>query len=120
MTRDKQRRAAAHDFIKNNPPCRSYDAFRKGAEWADKNLWHDAHGDFLPEYDREVIVLFQEHDDDPVHLRVGFGHRPDPKGYVVRSLGTGEIETLHPKCYGTGGWNWDKVKYWLNVELPIK
>lgn len=117
MARDKQRRAAAHDFIKNNPPCRSYDAFRKGAEWADKNLWHDAHGDFLPEYDREVIVLFQDYDDDPEHLRVGFGHRPDPKGWTGKC--GDKIETFYPKCYGRGGWNLDKVKYWLDVNLPI-
>ena len=82
--------------------------------------WHDAHGDHLPELDREVIVLIQDYEDDPTHLRVSFGHRPNPKGWTGKSLSTGKIEHYTPKTFGKGGWNLDKIKYWLDVELPIK
>lgn len=80
--------------------------------------WHDAHGDHLPELDREVIVLIQDHEDDPTHLRVAYGHRPDPKGWTGKC--GDKIETFYPKLFGKGGWNGDNVKYWLDIELPIK
>ena len=82
---------------------------------SEMKLWHDAQGSYLPPYDKEVIVLIQDYVDDPEHLRVAYGHRPNPNGYV-----TVDGEKLYAMTYGIGGWNGKNVKYWLDVELPIK
>ena len=95
--------------------------FVDGAMWSDKHpkpLWKDAQGDDLPEIDREVIVLCQDYDDDKEHLRVCFAHRPYKKGYLGKSLVTGNIETFYPHTYGKGEWNIQNVCWWLDVELP--
>jgi len=92
------------------------DAFIVGAQWwMGHNLWVDAQGDDLPEIDREVIVLC---DDDHGGYKVCFGHRPYKKGYLGKSLVTGNIETFYPQVYSKGGWNIPDVKWWLDVELP--
>ena len=61
--------------------------FYDGVAWADAehpaNIWKDAQGDDLPDYDREVVVLVQHVPEYSDSLRVSFGHRPNPKGYVV-------------------------------------
>lgn len=79
-----------------------------------KSLWFDAQGEYLPEYDREVIVLIQDYPDDEEHLRVACGHRPNPDGYITKDGGK-----LYPMTYGKGGWNWKNIKWWLDVNFPI-
>ena len=97
------------------PTLAAMKSFIKGAEWRDANLWHDAQGDDLPEIDREVIVLC---DDGQGGYKVCFGHRPYKKGYLGKSLVTGNIETYYPETYGKGGWNIPDVKWWLDVSIP--
>jgi hypothetical protein len=81
--------------------------------WADSHLshWHDAQGDDLPPIDKEVIVLLD-------NGKVCFAHRPNKKGYIGKSLVTGNIETFYPQTYDKGGWNIPNAKWWLDVELP--
>jgi len=76
-----------------------------------KNLWHDAQGDYLPKFDREVIVL-------TTNGKVFFAHRPDPQGYWGRSVIHGEMEHFTPQTYGKGGWNIPDVEWWLDCPLP--
>lgn len=88
----------------------------EGAMWSDEHPvdpWKDARGDDLPVYDREVVVLIQDYPDDDEHLRVAYGHRPNPNGYVTK-----DDERLYPMTYGIGGWNGKNVRYWLDVKLP--
>lgn len=77
-----------------------------GYQYAKENLWYDAQGDIVPEYDREVIVIGRDG-------KVFFGHRPDPKGYVVV-----EGKKLFAKTYDKKGWNWPNIALWLDVEMP--
>ena len=84
---------------------------------AKEGLWNDAQGDVLPDIDREVIVLC---DDYHGGYKVCFGHRPCKKGYLGKSLVTGNIETFYPHTYDKGGWNIPDVKWWLDIELPNK
>lgn len=79
-------------------------AYEQGKVDDHNDVWKDAHGDYLPDIDREVIVLIQDYPEDDEHLRVAFGHRPDPNG--------------DSKTYGVGGWNIENVKYWLDAKLP--
>ena len=94
------------------------------AKWQKTNLLKPADGDDLPEYDREVIVLIKYnaqrniHDEEYPTYRVGFGHRPDPKGWEGKSVTTGKVEHYTPKTYDKGGWNIPNVVYWLDVKLP--
>lgn len=85
---------------------------------AKEGLWHDAQGDDLPEIDREVIVLTQSYPLDKGEYAVSFAHRPYKKGYLGKSLVTGNIETFYPHTYGKGGWNIPDVKWWLDCSLP--
>lgn len=75
-------------------------AFKKGAEWADSTAWKPADGDNLPEIDREVIALVEEHG----LCKVVFAHRPNPNGDAI--------------CFDKGGWNMPDIRYWLDLELP--
>ncbi len=84
---------------------------QEAVEECKSRLWHDAQGDDLPDIDKLVIVLDKRG-------RVSYGHRPDKKGYLVKSLVTGNIEKCYPYTYDKGGWNIPDVKFWLNVELP--
>ena len=81
-------------------------------------LWKDGQGTELPAIGREVVVLVQDYPDDPTHLKVAFGHRPDPKGWDGRSLTTGKVEHYDVKTYDRGGWNQPNVRYWLDAALP--
>lgn len=97
-------------------------AFENGIDYAQHHpdcLWRDAHSNDLPEIEREVVVLIQDWKDEE-YARVAFGHRPNPKGWTGKNLSTGKIEHYTPKTFGKGGWNLANVKYWLDVELPIK
>lgn len=74
-------------------------------------LWHPADGDYLPEIDREVIVLL-------TNDMVCFAHRPNPNGWDGKSTTTGEVKHYTPKTYDKGGWNIPDVKFWLDLGLP--
>ena len=135
MTREEQIKEAAERYMKDiiTPlPASIKTAFVKGAEWTDEhpdlysvtrkavdralaNLWHDAQGDYLPIYDREVIVLCG---DGHGGYKVCFGHRPYKKGYFGKSLITGNIETYYPETYDKGGWNIPDVRWWMDCDLP--
>ena len=85
--------------------------FEAGAEYgyqyaARKNLWHDAQGDNVPEYGREVIVIGRDG-------KVFYGHRPDPKEVTMI-----EGKPYHAKTYDKNGWNWPDIALWLDVEIP--
>ena len=95
-------------------------AFKDGTEWQKEHSWKPADGDDLPEYEREVVVLYQP---GPLKLEkteycVSFAHRPDPKGWDGKSILTGSVEHYTPKTYGKGRWNIPNVRYWLDVEFP--
>lgn len=77
-----------------------------GYQYARKNLWFDAQGNNVPDYGREVIVIGRDG-------KVFFGHRPNPKEYVVV-----EGEKLFAKTYDKNGWNWPDIALWLDVEIP--
>ena len=77
-----------------------------GYQYATKNLWHDAQGDIVPEYDREVIVIGRDG-------KVFYGHRPDPKEVTMI-----EGKPYHAKIYDKNGWNWPDIALWLDVEIP--
>lgn len=85
-------------------------SFEEGAEhgyqYARKNLWHDAQCGIMPEYGREVIVIRRNGE-------IGFGHRPNPKEYVVI-----EGKKCFAKTYDKNGWNWPNIALWLDVEIP--
>lgn len=87
--------------------------FLDGAEWVDehpKPLWHDAQGDYLPEIDREVIVLCE-------NGQIAFGHRPNPDGEVWKHPDE-TLEHVYFETYGKGGWNIPDVRWWLDVSIP--
>lgn len=85
----------------------------------EKNLWHDAQGDYLPEIDREVIVFTQNFLEYPGIMRVAIAHRPNPDGWDGRNILTDEVTHYTPQTYGKGGWNFPDIKWWLDLELPI-
>lgn len=95
-------------------------AFAVGWDACMDNILKDADGDDLPEYEREVIVLLDKWNgvDLAQYMRVGFAHRPDPKGWDGKSLTTGKVEHFDVKTYGKGGWNGPGIKYWLDLDLP--
>ena len=66
-------------------------AYEQGNVDNHNDVWKDAEGDYLPDIDREVIVLIQDFPEDDEHLRVAYGHRPEPNGDA--------------KTYGVGCWN---------------
>ena len=116
MTREEQITKAAKAYIKDittDIPATLQVMFIKGAEWADahQNHWHDAQGDDLPPIDKEVIVLLKSG-------AICFAHRPNKKGYLGKSMVTGNIETFYPQTYDKGGWNQPDVKWWLDLDLP--
>lgn len=87
--------------------------FMDGALYADKNAWYDAQGNYLPEIDREVIVLDRMG-------RVSFGHRPVESYTGISLTNHSEMEEYYPERYDKGGWNIPDVKWWLDVKLPME
>ena len=79
------------------------DAMEASVDYIKTHSWYDANGDYLPDYDREVIVILD-------NRKVCFAHRPDPDGYID-SDGKKHI----PEIYL--GWNIPYVKYWLDIYL---
>lgn len=77
-----------------------------GYQYARKNLWHDAQGDNVPEYGREVIVIGRDG-------KVFYGHRPGPEEVTMV-----EGKPYHAKTYDKNGWNWPNIALWLDVEIP--
>lgn len=90
------------------------DAYYQGMVDADAHMWKDAQDDDLPDYDREVVVLVQHVPKHHDSLRVSFGHRPDPEGYVVVNG-----EKLYARTFGKG-WSLPNVRYWLDARLPYE
>lgn len=78
-----------------------------------EKLWKDAEGDDLPVYGREVIVLIQDYSGNHEYLRVGYGHRLNPKGYISING-----EEVYAQTYGKGGWDVKNVRWWLDCILP--
>ncbi len=76
-----------------------------------KNLWHDAQGDYLPPTDKEVIVL-------TVNGKVCFAHRPVESYTGISIVNHSEMEEYYPERYGKGGWNIPDVEWWLDCPLP--
>lgn len=101
-----------HSWLKDAlPTLAAVESFVRGAEWREKNLWHDAQGDDLPEIDREVIVLLD-------NGTICFGHRPVERYTVISLTNHSEMEEYYPERYGKGGWNIPNVKWWLDCNLP--
>ena len=76
-----------------------------------QSLSKPADGDYLPEIDREVIVLL-------TNGKVCFAHRPNPDGWDGKNLLTEETEHFTPKTYDAGGWNLPYIMWWLDLDLP--
>lgn len=89
-------------------------------EHVSDDSWKPADGNDLPEYEREVIVLYQPSnlELEKTEYCVSFAHRPNPKGWDGKSMLTGKIENYTPKTYGKGGWNIPDVKWWLDLDFP--
>ena len=95
-------------FEDNYTECAFAKGFHAGY-FSDK--WHDAQGDYLPEIDREVIVIDKRG-------KVSYAHRPDKRGLYSMSVATGKMEKLEPMTYDKGGWNIPDVRWWLDCSLP--
>ena len=84
---------------------------------AKKNLWHKATDPKdLPEIDREVIALQGLKGGG---YRIVFAHRPQPSWVGVNII-TGEQTVRKPKRYGKGKWNMPDVKWWLDIDIPLR
>ena len=93
------------------------DAFMWGAEEMERLIdssmwWKSADGSELPAIDREVIALTTEG-------KVVFAHRPK-ESWTGKNIVTGEVTTYHPERYGAGGWNWPDIKWWLDIDIPLR
>jgi len=119
MTRREQIEQVAH-LIKGKSRNREFIAFVQGALWADAHLWKSVAGDYLPEIDKDVIVLCQPYPLEGDEYVVSFAHRPNPNGWNGRNILTGEVEHFVPKTYGKGGWSMPDVKWWLDCTMPYK
>lgn len=84
---------------------------------AKKNLWHKATDPKdLPEIDREVIALQGLKGGG---CRIVFAHRPQ-SSWVGVNIITGEQTVRKPKRYGKGKWNMPDVKWWLDIDIPLR
>lgn len=110
MTREEQRDMACTNWIcsqENGTVIMARNVWKAAVEWADSHpKWYDAQGDNVPEYGREVIAIKR-------NGAIGFGHRPNPKEYVVI-----EGKKCFTKTYDKNGWNWPDIALWLDVEIP--
>ena len=93
------------------------DAFMCGAEEMERLIdssmwWKSADCSELPAIDREVIALTTEG-------KVVFAHRPK-ESWTGKNIVTGEVTTYHPERYGAGGWNWPDIKWWLDIDIPLR
>ena len=93
------------------------EAYLCGAEEMERLIdcsmwWKSAYGSELPAIDREVIALTTEG-------KVVFAHRPK-ESWTAKNIDTGEVTTYYPKRYGAGGWNLPNIKWWLDIEIPLR
>ena len=93
------------------------DAYKCGAEEMERLIdnsmwWKSADGSELPAIDREVIALTTEG-------KVVFAHRPK-ESWTGKNIVTGEVSTYYPERYGAGGWNSPDIKWWLDIEIPLR
>ena len=127
---DKERKASiaesASNYMRGRAMALSFkplalsdvkDAFMYGAEEMERLIdssmwWKSADGSELPAIDREVIALTTEG-------KVVFAHRPK-ESWTGKNIVTGEVTTYHPKRYGAGGWNWPDIKWWLDIDIPLR
>ena len=127
---DKERRASiaesASNYMRGRAMALSFkplvlgdvkDAFLYGAEEMERLIdssmwWKSADGSELPAIDREVIALTTEG-------KVVFAHRPK-ESWTGKNIVTGEVTTYHPERYGAGGWNWPDIKWWLDIDIPLR
>lgn len=113
MTREEQikdaARQRANQYDHPSQWSDTYYGFIDGAHWADSHpQLHDAQGDNVPEYGREVIVIRRNGE-------IGFGHRPNPKEYIVI-----DGKKCFAETYDKNGWNWPNIALWLDVEIPYE
>lgn len=88
-------------------------AFEKGYEQAEIDLgWHSVK-ESLPPIDEEVIVLTDDINGKiiPGSHMICYGHRPNPKGWDGKNIGTGKVTHYTPKTYD--GWNIPGVTHWM-------
>lgn len=93
------------------------DAYMCGAEEMERLIdssmwWKSADGGELPAIDREVIALTTEG-------KVVFAHRPK-ESWQGKNIDTGEVTTYYPERYGAGQWNAPDIKWWLDIEIPLR
>jgi hypothetical protein len=127
---DKERKASiaesASNYMRGRAMALSFkplalgdvkDAFLCGAEEMERLIdssmwWKSADGSELPAIDREVIALTTEG-------KVVFAHRPK-ESWTGKNIVTGEVTTYHPKRYGAGHWNAPDIKWWLDIDIPLR
>ena len=93
------------------------EAYLCGAEEMERLIdssmwWKSADGSELPAIDREVIAL-------TTNGKVVFAHRPK-ESWTGKNIDTGEVTTYNPERYGAGGWNLPGIKWWLDIEIPLR
>ena len=127
---DKERKASiaesASNYMRGRAMALSFkplalsdvkDAFLCGAEEMERLIdcsmwWKSADGSELPAIDREVIALTTEG-------KVVFAHRPK-ESWTGKNIVTGEVTTYCPERYGAGQWNIPDIKWWLNIDIPLR
>lgn len=89
--------------------------FLAGVNWQKLNSWHYADGDYLPEFDREVIVLYDSIDG----LKPAISRRVELQD-EVKIIYDDHIHIVCPAKYGKGSWDMPNVKWWLDVKTPTE
>ena len=127
---DKERKASiaesASNYMRGRAMALSFkplalgdvkDAYMCGAEEMERLIdssmwWKSADGSELPAIDREVIALTTEG-------KVVFAHRPK-ESWQGKNIVTGEVNTYYPVRYGAGQWNVPDIKWWLDIDIPLR
>jgi hypothetical protein len=127
---DKERKASiaesADNYMRGRAMALSFkplalgdlkDAFLCGAEEMERLIdssmwWKSADGEELPAIDHEVIALTTEG-------KVVFAHRPK-ESWTGKNIVTGEVTIYFPERYGAGGWNSPDIKWWLDIDIPLR
>ena len=127
---DKERKASiaesASNYMRGRAMALSFkplalsdvkDAFLCGAEEMERLIdssmwWKSADGSELPAIDREVIALTTKG-------KVVFAHRPK-ESWQGKNIVTGEVTTYYPERYGAGLWNAPDIKWWLDIDIPLR
>ena len=127
---DKERKASiaesASNYMRGRAMALSFkplalgdvkDAYMCGAEEMERLIdcsmwWKSADGGELPAIDREVIALTNDG-------KVVFAHRPK-ESWQGKNIDTGKVTTYYPERYGAGQWNAPDIKWWLDIEIPLR